>query len=160
MSEGPDGAEGDCETYCEILEKASCDPKRAADYWEQWFQELTRLADLARVEIPRSRQAMLRRPDLLAVRVDPFWSQSCDDCAPPDGLRVTLCSTLKPMRADGSPGFSDSVQLASGEATQCRDEKAWENLAAEVRKKLPQFAAVALKKLPLYACRRETPVVV
>jgi hypothetical protein len=50
------------------------------------------------------------------------------------------------MRADGSPAFPDPIQLASGESTQCRDEQAWKNLATEVRKKLPQFAGVALKK--------------
>jgi hypothetical protein len=162
MSEGPDGAEGDCEAYCEIFEKTGHHPKRAADYWEKWFQELAHLAELAGVETSRSRQAMLGRPDLLAVRMAPFWSQtqSGGDCSAPDGLRITLCSTLKPMRADGSPAFSESIQLASGESAQCQDEKAWENLAAEVRKKLPQFAGVDLKKLPQHAYGRETPVVI
>src|ERR1035441_4561868 len=75
MPEGPDGVEGDCEAYCEIFEKARHDPKRAADYWEKWFQELAHLGELAGVETSRSRQALLGRPDLLAVRMAPFWSQ-------------------------------------------------------------------------------------
>ena len=162
MSEGPDGAEGDCEAYCKIFKKTGHDPKRAAGYWEKWFQELAHLAELAGVETSRSRQAMLGRHDLLAVRMAPFWSQtqSGGDCSAPDGFRITLCSTLKPMRTDGSPAFSESIQLASGESAQCQDEKAWENLAAEVRKKLPQFAGVDLKKLPQHAYGRETPVVI
>jgi hypothetical protein len=53
------------------------------------------------------------------------------------------------MRADGSPAFPDSIQLASGESTRCQDEQAWKNLAIEVRKKLPH-----------YAYGHETPVVI
>ena len=88
MSDGPNGgAEGDCEAYCGILEKTGYDPKRAADCWKKWSQELAHLAELGGIETSRSRHAMLGRPDLLAVRTAPFWSQSDDDCSAPDGHR-------------------------------------------------------------------------
>jgi len=162
MSEGPDGAEGDCEAYCEIFEKTGHDPKRAADYWEKWFQELAHLAELAGVETSRSRQAMRGRPDLLAVRMAPFWSQtqSGGDCSAPDGLRITLCSTLKPMRADGSPAFSESIQLASGESAQCQDEKAGRTWPPKFARSCRSLQSWTLKKLPQRAYGRETPVVI
>ncbi len=160
MHETADGAEGDCEAHYEILQRRETDPLQAAGFWEEWFEALARQVALARDEIPTSRQAMLGRPDLLAIRAEPFWSEPCDDFSPPDGLRVTLLSTLKAVRSNGEPAYGDSPHLATGESTKCRDEQAWSDLASEVRKSLPQFAHVNLEELPRYRYACETPVVI
>jgi hypothetical protein len=120
------------------------------------------LAELSGVETLRSRQAMLGRPDLLAVRMAPFWSQtqSGGDCSAPDGLRITLCSRLKLMRADGSPDLSESIQLASGESAQCQDEKAGRTWPPKFARSCRSLQSWTLKKLPQRAYGRETPVVI
>jgi hypothetical protein len=160
MHETPEGAEGDCESHYEILQKTEANPEEAAKFWEKWAAAFHRMIDIAQDEVGKSHQAMRSRPDLLAIRRDPFWSEGYDDSTPPDGMRITLLSTLKPIRPNGDPAYSDSHYLTSGESTKCRDEQAWVNLTEKVKKHHPQFAHVDLRKLPEYYYGCEKAVVI
>ena len=145
ISHSMDGDEGDCETSCEILEKTPIDKQIVIDFWSNWLHEQEAIKAQIRREVPASLKAITQHPELLYVTASWYWSDYYGECSPPNAVRLTLQTTLKPIRKDGSTAYGGISHLVSGASEEGNMEEAWLRLEKTVLTTYPMFKECNLR---------------
>lgn len=142
--------EYDVEYYWDIVLREPRTPKQAIRAWEQW----RKACEEAREGCRRARAAHQhkRQHDVAAmyIQYDAFWSGGYyDDCSPPDGYIVRLCSSHGGgWIAEGrSPTSEERYRRRDSEPVVPSRERAWDNLIDDVRRRLPHLDVDAIRKL-------------
>lgn len=143
--------EYDVEYYWEIVLRDERTPKQHARAWAQWQKSCAKNREALRRQ--KAKREHKRRTDTKAmyIRYDAFWSRGYND-GYPDGYIVALWTTHGGMLASGrSPNNEDERrrlhrQLPLDENGPSQ-EKAWQDLIAQVKQHLPHLDPGQLRKL-------------
>lgn len=142
--------EYDVEYYWDIVLREPRTPKQAIRAWKQWRKVCEEAREGCR--LARAAQTYKRQHDVDAMYIqhDSFWSQGYyDDCSPPDGYIVRLCSSHGGGGiAEGrSPTYDERYKRRDSEPMVPSRERAWEALIADVQKRLPHLDVEVIRKL-------------
>jgi hypothetical protein len=136
--------EVDVEYYWDIVMRAPYSAKQAARIWVQWQKKCADNCQVMQRAAARLRRRRARNVEAMFIQHDSFWADRYDEMTAPDGVIVRLCSN-----------FGHYGTLAEGRSGRKRDEertdaqeRAWNDLLANVREHLPHLDLDVVRKLP------------